>query len=118
MAGGASANFNFEASADGWTFQACPGVGSFMGVGNVANYQILDPCGCSISGNVLEFHDDNQEHPSGQHELARSSPTNLIDMRSHLPANPTQRQVMADWDQYSEMPRANGAFYRPGWDYF
>jgi hypothetical protein len=67
---------------------------------------------------LLAFHDENQEHPMGQHEMARSNPTNLIDMRSHLPANPTQLQVMADWDAYHEMPRANGAFYRPGWDYF
>jgi hypothetical protein len=118
MAGGASANYTFEASADGWTFQACSGFGSYMGVGNVADYQILDPCGCELVGNVLEFHDDDQRHPSGQHELVRSNPTDLFDMRSNLPAFPTQLQVRAEWDQYSEMPRANGAFYRPGWDYF
>jgi hypothetical protein len=74
--GGASASHTFEASADGWTFQACPGFGSFMELGNIADYQILDPCGCDIAGNVLEFHDDSQLHPMGQHELARSNPTN------------------------------------------
>ena len=27
-------------------------------------------------------------------------------------------EIFAQWDQYAEMPRANGVFYRIGWSYF
>ncbi|MCA9728175.1 MAG: hypothetical protein KC729_10860 [Candidatus Eisenbacteria bacterium] len=120
LGGGASASYNFDASAQGWTFQACPGIGSFFNVGNlvVNNYDILDPCGCGIQNNLLEFHDDSLEHPYGQRVEARSNMTDVLDMGSRLAGNPGQLEIFADWDQYSVMPRVNGVFYRPGWDYY
>jgi hypothetical protein len=120
MSGGATQSYQFESTAEGWTFQQCPGFGHQMNLGHRDDYQIADPCGCDIAGNLLEFHDDDFVHPYGQQSRARSNPTNVVEMRTHLDFTPQEPnlEVFADWDMYTEMPRANGGFYRPGWDYF
>src|SRR5690606_6192223 len=110
LSGGATASYEFDTDAPGWTFAPAPGVGTHLGIGNVANYEILDPCGCGIMVNLLEFHDDDRTHPRGQHVTARSNPTDLLDMRANLPDAPSQLQIIAEWDQYAVMPRANGVF--------
>ncbi len=110
---------DFEDPADigpgGWSAEACPGVGSFFGVADVANYTIEDACNCRLAGNVLEFHDDNFEHPYGQRVEARSAPVDLTGADIPGPGLP---QLFARWSQYNVLPHANGVFYRPGWDYF
>ncbi|MCA9729466.1 MAG: hypothetical protein KC729_17395, partial [Candidatus Eisenbacteria bacterium] len=118
MSGGASLTADFETDEEGWGFEACPGVGTYFGVGNLASYQIADLCGCGLSGNLLEFHDDSREHPRGQWMSARSNPTDVQDMVARLGASPNQLAIIGEWDQYSDMPRNNGVFYRPGWDYY
>src|SRR5690606_24962544 len=43
LSGGATASYEFDTDAPGWTFEPVPGVGTHFGIGNVANYEILDP---------------------------------------------------------------------------
>jgi len=110
--------FTFESDLEGWAPVACPGFGSFEGIAAVSNYTIEDPCVCELSGNVLEHHDDNLEHPYGQNVEAKSNP---VDVENDVVGNLSgtgQLEIFADWSQYSIQPRANGVFYRPGWDYF
>lgn len=116
LTGGAIAGpYTFNTTLDGWSPSVCAGVGSFFGVNDVNTYLIQDPCVCELSGNVLEFHRDDLSHtPYGQRVQARS---NIIDMAN---AKSTFGSVIvgAIWDQYSELPLANGVLYRPGWTYF
>ncbi len=110
------ANFDFESDLDGWTAEACPGFGTYIGVNDLSNYSLEDLCNCNLSGNVLGFHDENQEHPYGQRTYARSAPVDLANATD--PNGPGQLEIAAHWSQYSDLPTANGVFYRPGWTYF
>lgn len=64
------------------------------------------------------MHDPNGAHPYGQHAMVIAPPVDVLS--GVLPLLPSEGnlQIFADWDQYSEMPRANGVFYRPGWMYY
>jgi hypothetical protein len=121
LTGGAAASYNFNAGAQGWTFEGCPGQGLDFALANLqtAGYEILDPCGCDILGNLLEFHNDNLEHAYGTRQMAVSNPTDLDEMRAQLDFSMGGiLEIRAEWDQYTNLPRANGVFYRPGWDYY
>ncbi len=107
---------SFENDLDGWTAEGCPGVGAFLGVGHVSDYNIEDTCDCALSENVLKLHDDDEEHPDGQRVEARSAPVDALN--DVLLPNVGHRVIFARWTQYSDLPRANGVYYRPGWDYF
>ncbi len=108
--------FDFEADLQGWVPEVCPGFGSQFGVANVGDYLIEDACGCKLSGNVLEFHDESREHPYGQRVEARSAPVDLLNATE--PAGDGNLSILSRWAQYSELPQANGVFYRPGWDFY
>ena len=115
LSGGSTAFFDFEAGLDGWIDTVCAGVGTFFGLRDVSLYTIQDPCDCELDGNVLEFHQDDFDHfPYGQHMQARSNPVDLTTAQSTFGAV----TIGAIWDQYSELPVANGVFYRPGWSYY
>jgi hypothetical protein len=114
---GGNVTYTFNSGLEGWTPQACPGFGSFMGVRDVSLYNIEDPCDCDLAGNVLEFHNDDFVHPYGQHVYGVSNPVNAL-RDVPAPSGGNNVGILANWDQYSVMPRANGVFYRPGWDYF
>ncbi|MBK8233467.1 MAG: hypothetical protein IPK72_23540 [Candidatus Eisenbacteria bacterium] len=111
---GGSFVYGFEADLEGWTTATCglAVTDSHLGVASVSNYAILDPCSCGLAGNVLEFHDENGEHPTGQHEFGISP---IVD-RGAL--GPQYNTLLGTFDLYAEMPLANGVFYRPGWIYF
>ncbi|MCB9463851.1 MAG: hypothetical protein H6682_09225 [Candidatus Eisenbacteria bacterium] len=118
VGGSVLGQYAFESDLEGWTASACPGVGSLVGVAALSGYVIEDACDCGLSGNVLEMHDDNGEHPYGQNAMVVTPPVDVeSDVRPLLPAE-GNLQIFADWDQYSVMPRANGVFYRPGWMYY
>lgn len=106
---------DFESGLDGWTAKPCDGFGSFLGVNALSNYTIEDPCTCQLSDNVLALHDDHLLHPYGQREVARSNP---VDLNGVDIPGPGLLSIMASWSQYSDLPQANGVFYRPGWEYF
>ncbi|MEZ4652738.1 MAG: FlgD immunoglobulin-like domain containing protein [Candidatus Eisenbacteria bacterium] len=119
LTGGTEASYDFDDGDQAWTFETCPiGAGSYFGLGNVADYDLVEICGCGLSGNLIEFHDDEQGHPLGQREEARSNPTDILDMGTRLSGFPGELEISAEWDQYTDLPRANGVFYRPGWDYY
>jgi len=105
---------DFESGLGTWTAQRCAGIGTFFGIAPLENYIIQDPCQCELAGNVLEFHDANQEHPVGQMVAAKSPK-----VRKQLQAPyPAYNKIFADWDQYAEMPQANGVMYRPQWEFY
>jgi hypothetical protein len=111
--------YTFNGGLEGWTAGVCPGFQHFMGVAPLSNYVIEDPCDCDLAGNVLEFHDDEgSDHPYGQHAYGVSNPVNVLRDVTTLPTPGFNLGTLSRWDQYSVMPRANGVFYRPGWDYY
>jgi hypothetical protein len=106
-----------DGTLEGWTAATWPGIGTFMGLTSMAECPI-DPCRCSLVGNVLEMHNDDpgNMHPNGQHE-ALSSP--IVDRKGDIGAGYlAYNRIIAKWDQYADMPQANGVFYRPGWKYY
>jgi len=119
---GGDVSYNFDADLQGWTVSKCPGAGSFMGVNPLSSYVIQDPCACELAGNILEFHNAAFQHPDDlspvpQHEQGFSA---ICDRKADIgdPLFLDYNRVIAEWDQYSEMPQANGVFYRPGWSYY
>jgi len=109
--GGAPYNYNFDTDLQGWTTGHCPGLGSFFSIQPLSQYIILDPCQCRLSGNVAAFHNGSFEHPTGQDVLAFSPPADRTDYQAY-------NKIIARWDQYVELPQANGVHFRPGWSYF
>lgn len=110
-------SYNFDNGLQGWTASKCPGIGSFMGIAPRSNYVLQDPCACELSGNILKFHNANNEHPVFQHVMAYSP---IADRKTDI-GNPqylSYNRIMMDWDQYSELPQENGVFYRSGWSYY
>lgn len=111
-------SFDFESDLDSFSAEACPGLGSDFGVAPLSDYVIEDACDCDLAGNVLEFHDGNGEHPTGQHAAGISPPVDVLgDVLPNLPGS-GGLAIFAEWDQYTMMPQANGVFYRPGWQYY
>lgn len=111
---GGDVSYTFEADLEGWAPLACDTPGSFFRVVPVGDYAILDPCGCGLTGNIVNFHDGNREHPVGQLQGIYSPPAR----KSISAPYPTYNKIFADYDAYGEMPQANGVFVRPGWNYY
>lgn len=111
ITGGASGFYDFEEGVEGWTPGVCPPVGSFFAVHPISQYQFPDPCRCRLSGNVIAFHDGNQEHPDGQRVIALS---NVVDRRDYL----DYTRIIGDWDLYGALPSYDGVLYRAGWSYY
>ncbi len=109
--------YAFESDLEGWTATKCPGVGSFLGLGNMADYIITEPCTCSLTNNVLEMHDEARLHPVGQHEMLH---TPIIDRENDIPGGTylNYNRILAEWDHYADLPLTNGVFYRAGWTYY
>jgi hypothetical protein len=109
--------FDFEDGLQGWTASHCPGVGSFLGSAPLSQYVLSDPCSCTLAGNVLEMHDAVNQHPDGQHERAISP---IIDRAGDLgdPGYLAYNRVFAEWDQYQDLPKEDGVFFRVGWSYY
>jgi hypothetical protein len=108
-----------DGTLQGWSAETIPGVGAFLGLANrEADYIVGDPCACALTGGVLEMHSDDTDgrHPNGQNE-ALSSPivSRKVDIGAGYLA---YNRILAEWDQYADMPQANGVFYRPGWKHY
>ncbi|MCB9463016.1 MAG: hypothetical protein H6682_04960 [Candidatus Eisenbacteria bacterium] len=110
------ATYGFEVDLEGWSAEILPGFGTFVGVANSADYLLEDVCQCDIEGNVLEMHDDNEEHPYGQHLYAASPPVDVLNDVDLPGSGPLE--IFADWTEYLDLPRSNGVFVRPGWQYY
>ncbi|MEZ4651630.1 MAG: FlgD immunoglobulin-like domain containing protein [Candidatus Eisenbacteria bacterium] len=111
--------FGFEADLEGWTPDFLSPLGTEFGVAPLSDYLILDTCGCGMSGNVIEMHDENGEHPRGQHEILQFPPIDVLnDVTPFLSGDPDRFVLFAEWDQYAGLPRAGGVFYRTLWQYY
>jgi len=109
-------SYGFEESLEGWSPEVMTGTGSYLGVAHSSTYLYSPSCPPDLNGYLLELHDELQEHPVGQHERAITPP---VDILNDVPVSPNRSlEIFADWKQYSEQPRANAVFYRPGWDYY
>lgn len=107
--------YDFEIDQAGWTAIPCASAGSLFGIASVSDYTILDACDCALSGNILEMHEgvgDSGVHLDRQHEMAFSPPADKSGIGGACAA------ILAEWDQYSIQPQANGVFHRPGWNYY
>lgn len=105
--------YNFETGLGDWTTPPAPPCGAFLGVHDIAEYNILDPT-CNLDHNALGMHDNSMEHPPVQHVYAVSPPVDILhNVIPYLPG-PGQLMIAAEWDQYADLPLANGVFYRPG----
>ncbi len=109
--GGCDRSYSFETGLEHWTPSVGEAIGSFVSAVDVGGYLILDPCACTLSGNVLAFHSDEpyQGHPDGQHVWIESP---ICDS-----GNSDTKTIFMEIDIYSEMPQENGALFRPGWRY-
>lgn len=121
---GATADvYDWEIGEEGWTFDVCPGIGTFMGIVDAFTWgEWLEfagvLCECAISGNALEFCDEEGSphwppgHPVGHEEMCVS---NVI-ARDGTPYQvPDYNATIVRWHQYAYMRRPAGTFYRPGW---
>ncbi len=106
--------FDWDDGLQGWTPSACPGVGSFLGVGALSDYVILDPCVCGLDGHLMHLHNQSHEHFYGQRERAWSP---IVD-RTGIPNYTDYNRIFADWDMYADLPMENGVFYRSLWSYY
>ena len=118
-------DYNFETSAEGWTFDICEGIGAYMGVVPEATFNAWiassgHPGGCDLQGNALEFVDEESSpyyppgHPVNQHELAMS---NVIarDAGYYPPAYNT---TIVRYNAFYYLTYSAGTFYRPGYMYY
>ncbi len=114
----------FETDAEGWTFNMCEGVGTFMGLVDEETYtQWLDfvelTCTCTLSGWALEFVDEVGSlytipgHFAGQHEQANSG---IVAREGYLP--PDYNTTIVFWDNYVYLTHPYGCFYRQGYQYY
>jgi hypothetical protein len=106
--------YDFETGGQEWSAQAVLGLGPLFGIAPVTNYAIQDTCCCDLEGNVAEFHagtGNGGYHPRGQFTQAA---TPIIPRADY----PQYNTILAEWDQYSDMPMEAGVFYRPGWQYY
>jgi hypothetical protein len=107
--------FDFDSGPQGWEGSDCSPepVGEFVAVHPLSYYEILDPCGCGLEGNVLTFHDEAGSHPPGMSSMAMSP---VVD-RTAYPA-PEYNVVLATFDVYEYLLYSNGVLWRPGWFYY
>ena len=124
MVGWSAANYDFDDGPQGWTFDRCEGVGTFMAV--LPEAQWLEwvehagvECECHISGNAIAFVDLEDSpfwppgHVIGQDERAFSG---VVPRGGCQP--PEYNGVLARWIMYCYLRRPAGTFYRPGYVYY
>ncbi len=114
-------SYDFDDSAQGWTFSRCPGVGAFMAICPEAVWapwleEAGVMCDCNLSGNALDFNDylgspyDPPGHPAGQEEEAVSS---IVSRAGYDPD--LFNIALMTWTDFLYLPRDRGTFYRIGY---
>ena len=118
-------SYDFESDEEGWTFEICPGVGSYMNVCSEADWStwVLSlrdiRCPCDLSGNALYCATDivTSEWPGhfpGHDELLVSP---IID-RDRFTAEDGWRTVFIRFDAFEYLRYASLVFYRPRFSYY
>jgi len=121
--GGVAQTFDFEDGPQGWTFERCPGIGSFMRVWDEATWMEwveesgLECCP-SLSGNVLGFCQPDfmgglPGFPQGHREMGYSG---VVDRGSYLP--PDYNSVYVRMAGFAYLRFGAGTFVRPGWSFY
>ncbi len=113
--------YDFEGDPDGWTFERCPGIGTYMNICTEAEWStwVLGPpavrCPCDLSGNALNCATDlpylpRPGHFPHHHELMASP---VID-RERFTSAAGYHDVVARWDAFNFLRIAAVTFWRPG----
>ncbi|MBD3162244.1 MAG: hypothetical protein GF346_07930, partial [Candidatus Eisenbacteria bacterium] len=111
--GGIDRVYDFETGLQDWEPTACAPVGDYAGVADIGVYPIVDPCICTLEGNVLEAHAGTGaqgHHPEGQHVRLESP---ICDLGAAIP-----RTIGLDADLYVDLPLPDGVLFRVGWRYY
>jgi len=123
--GGGDHIYDFETTADGWTFARCPGIGTYTNVCTEAQWGawIVGPpavrCPCDLSGNaiycatVVPF-SPRPGHFQG-HEEYMISP--IVDRERFTSAN-GWFNVIVRYDAFYFLRISAGTFFRPGFFYY
>ncbi|MCK4413282.1 MAG: hypothetical protein KAY32_07050 [Candidatus Eisenbacteria sp.] len=118
--------FDFERDAQGWTFEKCPGVGSYMGIYSESEWSALayfhlNPvaCPCDLSGNALHCATTipisrRPGHPRDQHECVISP---IVD-RGRFTSSAGWRRVLLQYDAFEYLRLLRWTFYRIGCSYY
>jgi hypothetical protein len=109
--------YDFDSGDEGFTFDHCPGVGNYVALNPLDDYNILDPCRCDLQSWIMTFHDDSYQHPGDPDGQANMAVGPIVD-RGAYPAEAGFRDVFMDYDIYAWLPEANGVLYRPGAVYY
>jgi hypothetical protein len=119
---GASGEFyDFNDGPQGWTFEKCEGIGTFMAVVPEGLWSEWTghagvTCECDLNGNAVSFVDLEGSpfwppgHVIGQHERAISAVVPRSGYQS-----PAYNHTLCEWDHYAYLRRSAGTFYRPGY---
>jgi FlgD Ig-like domain len=113
--------FNFEDDDQGWSFDRCPGIGTFMGIVDAATYenwleQLGLICDCAIYDNALEMVDEDNSpfsppgHPIGQDEEIISG---AVPRGSYQPPEYNTTLVYVTTAAFLTLDRST--FVRPGY---
>jgi len=117
--------FDFETTADSWTFERCEGIGAYMAVCAESDWSawITGPpavrCPCDLSGHALYCatavpFSPRPGHFTGHDELM-SSPT--VDRERFTTAG-GWFQVLFKYDAFYFLRLSSGTFFRPGFSYY
>lgn len=109
--------YDFDVGDEGFTFDHCPGVGNFVELNHLDDYNVLDPCQCELAGYVMSFHDAGFQHPGDPNGQANMAVSPIINRGAYPPEN-GYRDIFMVYDIYAWLPEANGVLYRPGARYY
>ncbi len=116
--------YDFDDGPQGWIFEKCPAVGSFMQLidaATVDDWMVNGSdliCGCDISGYAMHFNsiicDDGYPGVlSGTNNMIQSP---VIPRGIYQP--PAFNEAIYRLDQYNNLPQKNGCLYRPGYRFY
>ncbi|MBM3316469.1 MAG: hypothetical protein FJY75_01325 [Candidatus Eisenbacteria bacterium] len=123
--GSSAVTYNFESGAQGWTFDACEGIGAYMAVWDEETWTewvttVNLPCGCTLSGNALGCVDTSTPFSvpghKRDHQEQLTSGLCVLDRDAYPPEG--YNTTIAQYNAYFYMRRAAGSFYRPGFKYY
>ncbi|MCK4305943.1 MAG: hypothetical protein KAY24_17020 [Candidatus Eisenbacteria sp.] len=121
--GTGSAFYDFEDGPQGWTFDKCEGVDSYMGIVPEEIWSLWVEEAqlpyCTLSGNALECVDEENSpywppgHPVGQREMMVSGPV------AHAGYDPQiWNTTILRWDEFSWLRYGAATFHRIGYLYY
>jgi hypothetical protein len=116
-------DYDFEVDEEGWAFEVCPGIGSYMGIVPEETYSDWIamsglPCGCAIQGNAVELVDEVNSpysppgHPHLHFEMAIS---NVVHRDSMLYPLPQYNTTLLAFDNFVHLAYGACTFYRYGY---